>query len=59
MKVIHLRVDDDIDEQLRDLADQERETVPAIVRRYVRRGLKSDGRDPDSSRAHEGTGRVR
>jgi predicted transcriptional regulator len=59
MKVIHLRVDDDIDEQLRDLADQERETVPTIVRRYVRRGLKADGRDIESSRAHEGTGRVR
>jgi predicted transcriptional regulator len=59
MKVIHLRVDDDIDEQLRDLADQERETVPTLVRRYVRRGLKADGRDVDSSRAHEGTGRVR
>jgi hypothetical protein len=59
MKVIHLRVDDIIDEQLRDLADQERESVPTIVRRYVRRGLKADGRDIESSRAHEGTGRVR
>jgi len=59
MKTITVRVDDSIADELEQLAAEERESTSTIVRRYVRRGLKDDGRDPDSSRAHEGTGRVR
>jgi len=58
MEVITIRVDEQIAEQLRDVAGEERETISTIVRRYVRRGLKADGRDVQASRAHEGTGRV-
>jgi predicted transcriptional regulator len=58
MEVITIRVDEAIAAELRELAAEERETITTIVRRYVRRGLKQDGRDVDVSRAHEGTGRV-
>ena len=58
MEVITIRVDEAIATELRELAAEERETVTTIVRRYVRRGLKADGRDIETSRAHEGTGRV-
>lgn len=59
MDIITIRVDDDIADQLRQVAAEERETITSIVRRYVRRGLKADGREIDSPRVHEGTGRVR
>ena len=58
MKDITVRVDEELHEQLQDMAEQEGESMSVIVRRYVRRGLKQDGRDVDVSPAHEGTGRV-
>lgn len=60
MKVVHVRVEEELYDQLQDMADEEREPLAVIVRRAVRqhvRQLHPDVRQPVS--AHEGTGRVR
>ncbi len=60
MRTITVRVDDQVAEQLQDIAAAERETTSTIIRRFVLRGLSAAGRDvPSLARAREGTGRVR
>ncbi len=60
MEVITVRVDRELHDQLQDLAEQEGEPVSVIVRRLVRKGVRTSEPDAErSSRAHEGTGRVR
>jgi len=59
MKDITVRVDEELHEQLQDMAEQEGESMSVIVRRLVRQGVR--GGRPDTQRrslAHEGTGRV-
>jgi predicted transcriptional regulator len=60
MKDITVRVDDELHEQLQDLADEEGEPISVIVRRAVRHHVRTQRPDVrTSSSAHEGTGRVR
>ena len=59
MELLTIRVNEDLAEQLRQLADEEQETLSTIARRVLRRGLVASGRTPSLARAHEGTGRVR
>ncbi len=59
MKDITVRVDEELHQQLQDMAEQEGESMSVIVRRLVRQGVR--GGRPDAQRrslAHEGTGRV-
>ncbi len=59
MKDINVRVDDELHEQLLDLADEEGEPVSVIVRRAVRRFVRDVRPDVRQAvPAHEGTGRV-
>lgn len=59
MELLTIRVNEDLAEQLRQLADEEQETLSTIARRVLRRGLVASGRTPSLVRAREGTGRVR
>jgi predicted transcriptional regulator len=60
MKDVKFRIDDELHQQLQELAAREGETMSVIARRYVRRGVRTDVQDvPGLARAHEGAGRVR
>jgi len=60
MKDINVRVDDELHEQLLDLAEREGESVSVIVRRAVRRHVRDPRPDVrELVPAHEGSGRVR
>lgn len=63
MKHLTLRVEEELAEQLRQLADAEQESIATIGRRALRHGLRTltttSGRTEGLARAHEGTGRVR
>jgi predicted transcriptional regulator len=60
MNVIYIRLDQELEQQLRRVADAEKETVSTIARRFLRRGMRSATEvDRSLARAHEGTGRDR
>jgi predicted transcriptional regulator len=63
MQHLTLRVEEELAEQLRQLADEEQESISTTARRVLRRGLRTlttaSGRTESLARAHEGSGRVR
>ena len=60
MQDLHVRVDDELADQLQELAEQEETTVSAIVRKAVRGHVRRERPDVRTAvPAHEGSGRVR